>query len=134
MNILYWDKPEKTMTTEEWQAISADSAPPGVYVPNMSDEDNSRYKAKFVGGKSGQPRVEIRKVFAGVQAVIVVSDSGAGFGTQNKGKQFERIEGVGYNIRISFNGSAFLTWQDWDELSQAIYEAKVFLREKANRD
>ena len=39
MSVLDWDKPGRVVSIEEWKGISADSAPPGVYTPNMSDED-----------------------------------------------------------------------------------------------
>ncbi len=63
MTILYWHKPTKVIPTEEWQSISADGAPPGVYTPNMSEEDQQRWKAKLCGQKSkdlSELRVEIR--------------------------------------------------------------------------
>ncbi len=61
--MLSWEKPKKTMTTEEWNSISADGAPPGVYTPNMSKEDREKWKAKKIGGKD--PRVELRKMTGG---------------------------------------------------------------------
>lgn len=59
--ILSWDKPKKAESVEEWKKRSADGAPPGVYHPNMSQEDNLKWKAKKIGGED--PRVEIRKSF-----------------------------------------------------------------------
>ena len=38
MGILMWDKPNKKLSRKEWEAKSADGAPPGVYSPNMSDD------------------------------------------------------------------------------------------------
>ena len=37
--MITWDKPNKVMSKEQHQSISADGAPPGVYQPNMSKED-----------------------------------------------------------------------------------------------
>lgn len=65
MSVLSWDKPAKIMSIEEWKGISADGAPPGVYVSNMSEEDRKRWKAKLCGQKSENLkdlRVEIRVV------------------------------------------------------------------------
>ena len=59
--VLSWDKPKKKMPKEEWLKITADSAPPGVYTPNMSQEDNLKWKAKHI--KGADERVEIRKSF-----------------------------------------------------------------------
>lgn len=105
MSILFWDKPKKAMPIEEWKAISADSAPPGVYVPNMSADDMNRWKAKLVGIKKGEPRVEIRKTVRGTQMLII----------------------VGLDIRVSMNGTARMTFEEMDELHQAVQEARAKL-------
>lgn len=72
--VLVWDKPQKAMSTEDWKKISADSAPPGVYTPNMSEEDKLKWKATLIRGK--KPRVEVRKTFKGekhyAQALFVI--------------------------------------------------------------
>lgn len=52
---------------------SADGAPPGVYVPNMSDEDKEKWLAKVAYGKTDYPQAEIRK---GGGFVIIVSLNG----------------------------------------------------------
>lgn len=59
--VLCWDKPKQAMSTTEWRSITADSAPPGVYQPNMSEPDKLKWKAKLVKGE--KPRVEVRKTF-----------------------------------------------------------------------
>ena len=60
-SVLMWEKPEKVMSVEAWKSISACGAPPGVYTPNMSEEDMFKWKAKLVG-KLGEIEevVEIR--------------------------------------------------------------------------
>jgi hypothetical protein len=63
MTILRWDKPAKVLTTAQWQGITADSAPPGVYTPNMSRSDEYTWRAKLIGGKF--PRVEVRTSLTG---------------------------------------------------------------------
>lgn len=63
MGVLYWEKPERIMSVEDWKQISADGAPPGVYTPNMSEEDKLKWKATLVGKTTENPRVEIRKTF-----------------------------------------------------------------------
>jgi len=99
--VLMWDKPAKVMTTGEWQAISADSAPPGVYVPDMSEADQAAWKAKAVRGKDS--RVEIRKTAAGTQVLIIVRPGPA--------------------VRMSMNGPAEFTAREWHELGQVVAEA-----------
>ena len=86
MGVLMWEKPEKIMSIEDWKAISADSAPPGVYVPNMSERDRQRWKATLKGTKLGRPWIEIRKSTRewGTQMLIIVSPGG-GFGPERGG-------------------------------------------------
>jgi hypothetical protein len=119
--ILRWDAPPKVLTTQEWKGITADNAPPGVYTPNMSHEDELTWRAKLITGKNR--RVEIRKTVTGklrphprlpgLRAhaqlkVIVDSDS----------------------VRLSANGTADFTAAQWDELPQAVEEARKALEER----
>jgi hypothetical protein len=106
--VLRWDRPEKVMTTEQWQAISADSAPPGVWTPNMSKADMTTWKARKIGGRD--PRVEIRKTACGTQVLIVVRPD---------------------STSMSMNGTAVFTRQEQDELPLALAEAVAALREPA---
>jgi hypothetical protein len=87
------------MPLDEWRSISADGAPPGVYVPNMSDADAATWRAKKIGG--ADPRVEIR-VLKGSQVLVVVRP---------------------HEIRVSMNGPAQFTNQDFDDLHTAVREA-----------
>lgn len=102
--ILRWDKPKKKLTDEAWRSISADGAPPGVYTPNMSDEDARTWRAKKIGGKD--PRVEIRVLKGSQMLVIVRPDC----------------------VRISMNGPTLLEGVDWDDFQSAIAEAREALR------
>ena len=112
MSILYWDKPSKVMSNEQWRSIVADCAPPGVYTPNMSQKDELRWKAKFTGErKAAEDKcVEIRKTTDnGVQMLIrVYHDS----------------------VNFSLNGTAELSSAQFEEMQQAVAEAKIFLKEK----
>jgi hypothetical protein len=111
MAILTWDKPAKVMSQAEYERILADGAPPGVYTPNMSPADMGKWKAKFVGGKSGDPRVEIRKsTTMGVQLLIVVRPK---------------------TVRMSMNGTAELTADEMDDMYLALNEAQRFLMNRA---
>jgi hypothetical protein len=104
--ILRWDKPKKKMSRQQWESISADSAPPGVYTPNMSDEDAATWRAKKFGGLNS--RVEIR-VLKGSQVLIIVRPDGS--------------------VRISMNGPAELSETDWADFKSAVQEAQAVLRE-----
>ena len=102
--VLKWDKPKKVMTDAEWQSVSADGAPPGVYVPNMSEQDRLAWKAKAIGGKD--PRIEIRKSVRGAQVLIVVRDE---------------------SVRMSMNGTSQFSRDEWAELNLAVAEATEYL-------
>lgn len=136
MGVLVWEEIEKAMPIEEWKEISADSAPPGVYILNMSLDDSMKWRAKLTGTRRGNPQVEIRKsgLINGVLAVIVVSLGDgimkSGNWTPNAKKDFlERTKGAGINVAISLNGTFCLTWEDWHEMRLAIDEASVVLHE-----
>lgn len=103
--ILRWGKPSQVMTPQEWRAISADAAPPGVYTPNMSAADAASWKAKLFRG-ANPPRVEIRKTAAGTQVLIVVNGGG---------------------VRMSMNGPACFTREEWSGLHAAVAEAVYVL-------
>lgn len=105
MGVLRWDKPVKAMTDEEWRAISADSAPPGVYVPNMSEDDKRAWKAKAVRGRD--LRVEIRKTAGPAQVLIIVRP--------------------GPQVWTSMNGTAHFTGAEWYELGQVVAEAAAVM-------
>lgn len=126
--ILKWDKPEQVMSKEAWQSISADSAPPGVYVPNMSDEDAQAWKAKLVGKRSGIKQVEIRKSTSNhTQMLLIVSLDGFRKKVDRwcpDGKEFP-----GRNVRISLNGPAAFTFEEIEQMELAIAEARQVLQE-----
>jgi hypothetical protein len=86
VSLLYWQTPKRAMPREEWEQISADGAPPGVYVPNMSQADRERWKAKRIGG--ADRRVEVRKTLAGTQMLMVVRPDGSMRLSMNQGAQF----------------------------------------------
>lgn len=74
MSILSWDKPKQKLTKKQWaEAAGFEDGPTGGYVPNMSDEDNARWKAKVTGQKLGFPQVEIRKAAGPSQMTIIVN-------------------------------------------------------------
>jgi hypothetical protein len=135
-----WDKPKQVISKEEWKNISADSAPPGVYTSNMSDEDAGRWKGKVVGATLGAPQIELRKVFSGsykqmpnerwgkgfcANVLVIVTTSGF------KYKNVEREESEDYNVYMSMNGGFAMTFEELAEMQQAIEEARQKLNELA---
>jgi hypothetical protein len=64
MGLLCWDKPKKKRPTKAHnEKFQSDSGVDGTYVPNMSEDDKLKWKAKKIGGKD--PRIEIRKTTEG---------------------------------------------------------------------
>jgi hypothetical protein len=121
MGVLCWTKPAKAMSTERWQEISADAAPPGVYTPNMSAEDAQLWRAKLIGGPLA--RVEIRKTVVGRQR------------PESPGSR--RLARVSHaqlvvivdkdSVRVSTNATADFTIEEWAELGSAVTEAVTVL-------
>jgi hypothetical protein len=118
MSILSWAKPPRAMPAEEWKAISADSAPPGVYVPNMSDEDAYRWRAKKIGGQD--PRVEIRKTVTGQVRKRKYGE----YATYAQILLIVRPDG---SVNVSMNGTADFSRTESDEMFAAVAEAREVL-------
>lgn len=130
MGILMWEKPEKVLSTEDWKAISADSTPPGVYSPNMSQEDMKKWKATLKRKTKENPYIEIRKSTSArgqkpneelkwrsetsfsAQILIIVS--------LGEGYSYKQYEIQGVNVQISMNGQATFMFEEIAELNQAI--------------
>lgn len=152
MTILCWDKPKKIHSTAEWADISFDGGPKGGYVPNMSEDDAQRWKAKLVGTKAGYPQVEIRKKFGSALATIIVS-LGGGYNykqytveNQYHGKTIEEYGSrylntqddidrlalmgsttLGINVHMAMNGPAQMTFADMENLQLVVAEARAVL-------
>jgi hypothetical protein len=120
--ILYFNKPEKVRSTEEHnKKYMSNSGVAGTYVPNMSQEDAERWKAKYFGAKDR--RIEIRKTIgfsktesyphvSWAQTLIVVREA-----TKNSVP----------HVTISGNGKMAFSKDDWQEFEQVIEEAKMIL-------
>ena len=140
MGLLSFDKPKKVRTTEEHNKMfSSDCGVAGTYVPNMSKEDELKWKAKHI--KGDDERVEIRKEFGGANLVVIVyknqynppfpdSPSMKKYNTPEYEKEYKRYRErlkkyyTKHNeIKISSNGTMDITWEDWRELQDAIKEA-----------
>lgn len=127
MTVLSWDKPEKIMSTEDWQRISADSAPPGVYTPNMSEDDMRKWKAKYVGGENR--RVEIRKTVTGPARKRRHPSAYLGDTQVNYAQLLIIVDDQG--VRMSANGTADFDYPEFFNMRMAVAEAMTVLREKA---
>lgn len=72
-----------------------------------------KWKAKLIGPRGGDPRVEIRKT-AGSQILIVV-----------------RLDGKhNNNVIMSMNGPAWFSFKNLSELPEAVEEARLALVEQ----
>lgn len=130
--ILDFEKPAKVKIDAQF-----DGGPPGGYVPQMSQSDAERWKAKhFNKGKVGE-RIEIRKTFDGAQVFIIVAKAGWNLAAKNevvdvskpgadKWPTWETVT-KDYNVRMSMNGPIMMNFATWDMLNQAIAEAKELM-------
>jgi hypothetical protein len=149
--ILCWDKPAKRVTTAEWkEEYGFDGGPVGGFMPNMSEEDEAKWKAKLTGTKLGFPQVEIRKTLHGAQLLVIVN-LGSGYNYKHYRALSERYHGKtpadftyritqaeidryaerdstkGIQIHMAMNGPAQMSFQDIADLNQAVFEAKTYL-------
>lgn len=107
--VLTWEPAtQERSTAEHNEMYQADSAPPGTYQPNMSREEELRWKAHHFK-KSKDPRVEIRKRVGPALVVWVVRANGM--------------------VEMSANGKLkFDSYTDWLEMETAIAEALRVVR------
>lgn len=122
MPILSFDKPQKLRSTAAHNATYvADSAPPGAYVPNMSQEDRLKWKAKHFNEGKENARIEISKSFQWTNGLR--HPDCVNYYAQTKiivQKQEPRII-------ISSNGKVAMTAQDFNNFQTAINEALQIL-------
>lgn len=150
--LLMWDRPKRAHSKEEWkEGYGFDGGPTGGYMPNMSDDDARRWKAKLVGTKTGFPQVEIRKQ-AGPSLMTIIVNLGAGYAYKGRTPAYDvekarthyvdstrmkpmslvdRIAlqevSAGTNVHMSMNGPALMDFQDMADMSRAIEEARAVL-------
>lgn len=89
--------------------------------------------------KDGTAQIEITKSFRGCSIVVIVAKDGWVYSPKKEtvdsqpytrsGYTAYTIATRGYNVRISMNGPLKLTFDEFDEISQAVEEAKAWLEE-----
>ncbi len=139
MGLLCWERPDKQWAAQEEyeEANSSSAEAAGTYVPNMSDEDNAKWKAKLVGQKTGPLRVEIRRYLGEAQVVVVVSEEtqGAlGYWFRESLKYDPNRKPRMVNVSLSANGKVAISFEDWAELQIVIAEARAYLKEYASAE
>lgn len=134
-----WDRPKPVMSKDDWGSLSADGAPPGVYVPNMSDEDRARWKVRLLGHKTGFPQLEIRKD----STVIILSLRGYKYKYYDTRQTPEKIAEAKANkyypdpdapkgwptVHIATAGPMQLSLEELDEFKLALEEGMQYLRD-----
>ncbi|MFA5153773.1 MAG: hypothetical protein WC554_14525 [Clostridia bacterium] len=142
--ILDFSIPKKVRSTKEHnETYDSDSGIPGTYVPNMSEKDKHRWKAKHVKGDN--ERIEIRKTFTSQLLIVVYKKP-----YQPKRPEFPEYDGGGKDfyweqankiysaamddyekshrdVQMSMNGKLDLTFEEWEEMIEAINEARFIL-------
>ena len=128
--ILSFDKPKKNRSTEEHnEMFVSDSGIAGTYVPNMSDEDTKKFKAKHI--KGDDERVEIRVCIGGVNCNIFVFKKifDPPYPSYTKSNNDFNVWRRRHNhIKFSVNGKMDITFEEWNKINQAIEEAKELLK------
>lgn len=144
-DILSFEKPKKVKSTKEHNEMYSSSVEAaGSYVPNMSEEDMKKWKAKHIIGDD--ERIEIRKTLGGVQVLIVVYKKPqeieypewSNTNYKYKDAKYEELlkkykEDMKKwaqnhkNIRISMNGNLDMTVNDFWDLNEAIKQAMEIL-------
>jgi hypothetical protein len=116
MSVLDFDKPKRLKPFQEHaDYYSSDTNIAGTYVPNMSEEDRMKWKARQVGGDD--PRVEIRKTVRGKLP-------GEQYGTSAQVLVVVRQD---YTVTISANSRMIFGLVEWGELIKAVKEARDLL-------
>lgn len=121
--ILSFEKPEKIRSTEEHNKMfSSDCGVAGTYVPNMSEEDRKKFKAKHIKGED--ERIEIRVEMGSNILIIVYKNSKVVKYDFHNYKEYAKNH---QNIQISMNGKLDLSFEQWENIGKAINEAKQIL-------
>jgi hypothetical protein len=119
MTVISWEKPKQIMSAQEREeTYIADSAPPGVYFPNMSATDIKRWKGKIVGSKTKRYQIEVRK-----DTAVFIFGGAGGY----KYKQYNVV--TPYAFHVGASGAIQWTATEVDEFLQVVAEARAKLRE-----
>lgn len=116
MAVLDFDKPKKLRPfNEHADYYSSDTNIAGTYVPNMSEDDRLKWKAKHIQG--ADPRVEIRKT-------VVGKETGEKYGHSAQVLLIVRSD---FSVTMSANSRMIFGLVEWGELLKAVKEARDLL-------
>jgi len=124
-SLLYFGPVERKMSVDSWKGVQADGAPPGTYIPNMTPKYLAMWKAEVIGVKTGNFKVEIRRVIRGVCVCINVLGEKYVPSEKDYRDRWKRVDPKlsGGCVAISMNGTVFMSLSDLAEMNQAIEEA-----------
>lgn len=134
-SLLDFTKPAKVIIEAGFE-----DGPTGGYVPQMSEADATRWKSKHFNIGKENARIELRKTFTGINngqgstnITIFVALDGWDYATKHeartanvKGEWFH-TDTRGLNVRMSMNGPALMTFDQFNEIAQIVDEAKKYL-------
>ena len=120
-----------------------DGGPEGGYVPQMSTADAQRWKAKQFNLGKENARIELRKTFTGVnngqgstQVTMFVALDGWDFAAKHEHRSARTTtsdwfhnDTRGLNVRMSMNGPLLMTFDQFREIEQIVFEAELYLKE-----
>jgi hypothetical protein len=119
--LISFDKPKKLRSTSEHNnTYMPDTNINGTYVPNMSIEDELKWKGKHIKGDN--ERIEIRKTLGSQLLIIVYKNKHKSIYKDWREKTRDHDD-----IKISMNGPLQLSWEEYDEFKLVIEEAKEIL-------
>ena len=128
MGLIMWDAPKKLVSTQEHnEKYSSDCEVPGTFVPNMSREDRETWKGKLTTHKDGSKQIELRKSFNSVQMLIIVADDGYNYKHCKREADRWGRSTMGLNMHVSLNGGLQLTFDQWQEITEVVKEARELL-------
>lgn len=119
-----------------------DGGPEGGYVPQMGAADAQRWKAKQFNLGKENARIELRKTFTGInngqgstQVTMFVALDGWDYAakyearTENVKGEWFHTDTRGLNVRMSMNGPLLMTFDQFREIEQIVFEAELYLKE-----
>lgn len=127
--ILDFKKPKKLRSADEHnKEHQSDAYVDGTYVPNMSEKDMMKWKAKKIGGDD--PRVEIRKTVSGNDPALKSKLASRGWESKFAGHCSAQILAIvrPTGVVMSANGRMVFDSKTWSELGQAVAEAQAALK------
>jgi hypothetical protein len=136
--LLTFDKPAKVTIDAGF-----DGGPVGGYVPQMSQSDAQRWKAKHFNLGKENARIELRKTFTGIkngqgssQVFMIVALDGWDLAAKHEHRrafvrgddEYFHNDTRGLNVRMSMNGPLLMSFEQFAEINQIVQEAHEYLK------